>query len=129
MGKIVKGFIIPFMIGVIVLFPIILTNKDVRMFFGFSVVCTMGLGLVFWIPVAWLIGAPVIIIFRSFGKEKIYVPAKLLYKECYAVAKYIRQAKKDNFTDVQITSILKDRGWTEEIIQKAYEIVEKHTVY
>ncbi len=107
--------------GVILLFC--LFTKSIA-FFTVSIICTLGIALIVWIPLAYLIGSVVFYLLRLFGvvKAKSVFQAKEGYisKEQIAIEDYIKGARSSCLSDEQITSALKEKGWQDDEIKKAF---------
>ena len=102
-----------------------------------SVMCTGGIALVVWIPVLMVVGSAVITgsvgigsliaaVSRTNGekeesvsesKEAIPTP---IYKGQIAIERYIERAKSYGLGHAKILSALKNSGWSDAEIQKAY---------
>jgi ABC-type transport system involved in multi-copper enzyme maturation permease subunit len=95
----------------------------------FSILCTMGIGLVFWIPVFMGVGYIVMGIFRI-----RMIPVKQIDDDDdkpdskfsispnqQALLNYVIDARKAGHTKEMINDSLKNVGWKEENINKALE--------
>lgn len=105
-----------------------------------SIICTLGISLVFWVPLAWLVGMITLEIFSAIAQLTGWsIPAFLtreqatssspqtqpslsLNHEQIALIKYVRQGISCGFSDEKITNRLRRQGWSEEEINRAYEI-------
>lgn len=89
-----------------------------------SIVCTVGIGLVIWIPLSYAVGSFVFAIASNLSEKiqpkstKVEKPS--LTKEQKALIDYIKKARKSGLTDDRITSTLLDKGWTNEAVRDAF---------
>lgn len=84
-------------------------------FFILSIVCTLGISLVVWIPLAFFIGTVVFMLFGGIEKGSIS-------KEQQALRDYVNRAKNSGLSSEEIKKALKDKGWSEEEITAAGDI-------
>ncbi len=108
-GKILLGF------GVLMLvtFPI-----GGPFLFFISVVCTLGVGLIVWIPLSYAVGS--FIVNKIYKKQKpAGLQQKTLSNEQLALVNYINQAKQSNLPENEIFLRLKGKGWAESQILSA----------
>jgi hypothetical protein len=103
-----------------------------------SIVCTLGISLLIWIPLCWLAG--MLTIGMSVGLVKLLssqvqqkVPGEAIVKpaivdralaERQSLANYIRKAQKKGFSASQIESRLRQEGWSVTEIANAQALVE-----
>lgn len=99
-----------------------------------SIVCTLGLGLIVWIPLSWLTGFIVLYLInflrsQSFSSTTKNIPtdntegaviAKTISNDVLAIAQYIQKSRGRGASDSQITNRLKWTGWTEQDIGLAF---------
>lgn len=92
-----------------------------------SIICTLGISLIMWVPLWWLIGWVVLAIFELL-RERIQptsdaqlqtTPA--VSRDAIALSAYIRRSRQAGASDSQITTRLKEQGWTEAEITQAFE--------
>lgn len=84
-------------------------------FFILSIVCTLGISLVVWVPLAFFIGTLVCMLF---GIEK----NGSVSKEQQALRDYVIRAKNSGLSSEEIKKALKDKGWSEDEIIAAGDI-------
>ncbi|MEM8640829.1 MAG: hypothetical protein AAGG51_18730 [Cyanobacteria bacterium P01_G01_bin.54] len=101
-----------------------------------SIVCTLGISLLIWIPLCWLAGMLVLGIFAGTVKliglnaaqrsaEKVLQPAitNRATIQQQSLANYIRKAQAKGFSESQIQSRLRQEGWSAEEIEGAQAVV------
>jgi len=84
-----------------------------------SIVCTAGLGLAIWIPAGFAVGSLVFSIAHLFSKNLNQENQPKLNRDELALVNYIKTAKKSGLNTNEISSRLKEKGWTEEKISTA----------
>jgi hypothetical protein len=84
-------------------------------FFILSIVCTLGISLVVWVPLAFFIGT---LACKLFGIEK----KGPVSKEQQALRDYVSRAKNSGLSSEEIKKALKDKGWSEDEIAAAGDI-------
>lgn len=103
-----------------------------------SIVCTLGISLLIWIPLCWLAG--ILTIGISVGLVKLLrsqvqqkVPGEAIVQpaivdralaERQSLANYIRKAQKKGLSESQIQSRLRQEGWSVTEIANAQALVE-----
>ncbi len=92
--------------------------------FFISVICTAGIGLVFWIPLWWFVGwmtLELIGIFmnKRYGKEEAAAKHRPLSRDEVELTEYIRHAEARGMGDDEIDRLLRRQGFNEYFIQKA----------
>ena len=95
-----------------------------------SIVCTAGIGGIFWGFVAFIIGLVLTVILKSVynkppvtgAETKLSVPPAAIDKDLISIWEYIRDARAYGFTDTEIKAKLMATGWTEEKINLAYNL-------
>lgn len=98
-------------VGFLVLVLILLLFNGLP-FFILSIVCTIGISLVVWIPLAFFIGT---LVFMLPGiKEK-----NPISREQQALRDYVSRAKNSGLSSEEIKKALKDKGWSEDEITAA----------
>lgn len=92
-----------------------------------SIICTAGVGLIFWIPLSYATGS-IVLYLVSFLNSKGRKPptetektASLTNNEI-ALINYIKQAIQNGSSQSQTTALLKASGWQDEAIEKAYNL-------
>ncbi len=106
---------------------IILTGgiQNAFILMAFSVMCTMGVGGVFWWGAAWIIGRILLAIYdlvKKPAQEPALVSASAdLSAEQQALVGYMRRSLTANVSESQIISRLRAKGWSDEDIQAAYQ--------
>ncbi len=101
-------------IGFLILIVVFLFFKGLP-FFLLTIVCTLGISLVVWIPLAFFIGTLVCMLF---GIEK----KGAVSKEQQALKDYVSRAKNSGLSSEEIKKALKDKGWSEDEITAAGDI-------
>jgi hypothetical protein len=86
-----------------------------------SIVCTAGVGLAIWIPAGYLVGSLVFSAARLFSKNLNQEDQPKLNRDDAALTNYIKTAKKSGLNTNEISSRLKEKGWTEEKISAAFK--------
>ena len=93
-----------------------------------SIICTAGIGLVFWIPVWWIVGAITLALLRlypgaadkeSAGGIKDQSLNQWALQRNIALTNYVSQARTAGMDAAQITRRLRDNGWRPEEIDIA----------
>lgn len=97
-----------------------------------SIVCTLGVSLLIWIPIWWVIGSIVIAIAppriaNILGVQKLQVTNQPVRRikaspSQLALANYIKKAENTGLSDQAIFNRLLVKGWTQEEIESAQEI-------
>jgi len=82
-----------------------------------SIVCTVGISLFIWLPIAYLIGSIILGIISLFTKSKGSIGEKMFLKERIALEDYICGEKAKGVSEQDIISALKGEGWTENKIK------------
>jgi len=101
-------------IGFLILVAIFLLFKGLP-FFILSIVCTLGISLVVWIPLAFFIGTWVCMLLGIEKKGSVS-------KEQQALRDYVSRAKNSGLSSEEIKKALKDKGWSEDEITAAGDI-------
>ncbi len=96
-----------------------------------SIICTAGIGLVFWIPVWALVGGVTLAIFSgSFNKIKErpdathrsgFLPKNKDIRHDLALTAYIKQAMETGMEEEKMRRRLQLNGWATGEIQSAYQ--------
>jgi hypothetical protein len=79
-----------------------------------SIICTGGVGLIFWLPVSFVIGTVLtipVIFMLSGGKVKD------ITEDSQAVRKYIAEARRFGMDNNSIRANLLQAGWKEDLIK------------
>lgn len=86
---------------------------------GVSIVCTLGLSLILWVPLWWLTGWIILTVFlRAESPPKDAVP-----KRVNPLITYIQQARSRGYSDEQIQRRLLQEGWTADDVETAFNPV------
>lgn len=97
-----------------------------------SIMCTLGIALVVWIPLLYVIGLialacvsgirAMVAMFSETERKEEGAPEQkgTLLKERMAIEQYIDRAKFYGLSHEQILSALKNGGWSDAEIQAAY---------
>ena len=105
--------------------------------FIISVICTLGISLVFWIPLFWIIGYFVLEVFglfnRSFGNRDDAGErgtgdrsvARSVQTDTQAIVRYINQSRGYGVSDQQIATRLRSKGWLDSEINHAFQQVSE----
>lgn len=105
--------------------------------FGFlflTIICTLGISLVVYLPVCYILGSLAFFMF-GYGKNKFTEKnTNTINKEAYnwsyreminnqnlAIINYIKQAIEYGLSNEQIKQRLKEKGWSDIVINKAFE--------
>jgi hypothetical protein len=96
-----------------------------------SVVCTVGISLVVWIPIMCLVGQVSYFVLRI--KEPVVLPDKKISKDdgvkdidnLLPLINYIVEARKNNMKDDEIKINLRRGGWKDSDIEKALMGIKK----
>jgi hypothetical protein len=131
------GFIARVLVGFIISIPItVILAGGVQNAFGLmlvSIVCTAGIGLVFWIPVWWLVGVITIdVLFKNVkGKsdqkqESVPNPTELPKLDYLALTAYIGKATASGMDLDEITRRLRFNGWQKTDIETVYQKFISH---
>ena len=110
---------------------------------AFSIICTLGISLILWIPLWYVVGYGVLLALRFilplFGMDispiferKKAKPASdgsqaarpTLSRDQLALINYIKKAQVKGLTKEQISSNLENNGWTSGSITSAFQMVE-----
>ncbi len=107
-------------IGIVVLGLIAMVNQDFAGFLGVSIVCTLGAGLLIWLPIAWMIGAAILAIFmpseEKGGNEQLTL-GEMMQFEFTALNNFYTDAKAKGISTEEIQKKLIEAGWTEEQVK------------
>lgn len=98
-------------IGFLILVAVFLFFNGLQ-FFILSIVCTLGISLVVWIPLAFFIGTLVCMLFGIEKKGSVS-------KEQQALRDYVSRAKNIGLSSEEIKKALKEKGWSEDEITAA----------
>lgn len=111
-------------LGLLVLVAISGINRNFGGFFLISIICTAGVSLLIWFPLAFVIGSIILKLIQLFTEKKENAPKVKgqISKNQQALANYIHREREDGFNDEQILSLLKGQGWTEGEIKEALNI-------
>ncbi|MBT7552884.1 hypothetical protein HN670_00265 [bacterium] len=119
------GFLVILFIAVII--DLLRNSADVTFFMVMSVVCTFGITLIVYVPVARLIGALFIRLLKKiFKKEKNIEPIKPANKQI-ALIDYINLARKNKLADSDTKNNLKYQGgWQDKVIDDAFKQIDQN---
>ncbi len=90
-----------------------------------SIVCTAGVGLVFWIPLAYGIGK-LLMRLVNIKREVVEVaPSAESYisDKTRVLINYIKEAQEIKFNDEEITNNLLKAGWPRALVEDAFKRV------
>lgn len=111
-----------------------------------SIVCTLGISLVIWIPLFWLVGYITLSIIYKINPQlnqsslsndqdinQSPVPNNqslknqgvffVNNKQIYALVDYIKKAQAKGYSDSQIETRLKKNGWSQSEIDQAFQLI------
>lgn len=135
------GMVVTAIIGVIAVGD----PTSAAIMFGMSVVCTLGMSLVIWVPLAWLVGILTLSLLMAIylaGKKWIgwqwpALEARLQRQPrdanltgsaqtptTQALSRYISQALAKGYSDDQIQRRLLKQGWTTAEIEAAQTVTQ-----
>lgn len=118
-------------IGIVVLGLIAMVNQDFAGLLGASIICSLGAGLVIWLPIAWMIGATISTIFMpSRGKDdkaELTLSEKMAF-EYTALKNFYTDAKAKGLSTEEIQKKLIEAGWAEDQI-RPFIMKEDPTAY
>ena len=101
--------------------------------FVFSIICTLGFSLVFWIPLFWIIGYFVLevsgLFNRLFGTRGDsgargtggLQAIRSAQTDTQAIVRYINQSRGYGVSDQQIATRLRSKGWLDSEIDHAFQ--------
>lgn len=93
--------------------------------FVMSIICTLGIGGVFWIALAFVTGWLILTIWAAIrGEHAPDHPASTPQAE--ALTTYVRKALQAGANDDQLLRRLQRQGWTEDEIVQAIQRVESN---
>lgn len=128
-----------FFIGLMTAFFFLLVTGNAELFqvLIMTVVCTLGIVLVIYAPILYVIGLGVEKLFFALGMDKIFftltgiqpsitMPSELNSAD-QAVVSYIADARNAGMIDGVIKNNLKENGWATEMIDKAFSIINSKT--
>ena len=118
-------------------FILITGNTELFQILILTVVCTLGIVLIIYIPVLYIIGLIMEKLFFALGANKLFItltkiqPSATTTSELnsadQAVVNYITDARNAGMNDEIIRNNLKESGWEKEIIDKAFNIANSKT--
>jgi hypothetical protein len=85
---------------------------------GVSIVCTLGVSLVLWVPLWWLLGWIVLTLFQSKAAAPVVATTP---KHLRPLITYIDQARSRGYSNDQIQRRLIQEGWSETEVTAALE--------
>jgi ABC-type transport system involved in multi-copper enzyme maturation permease subunit len=110
---------------IIILFLLLTCGNGAFAILFFSIVCTAGVGLAFWIPAGFAVGSLVFSIAHLFSKNLNQENQPKLTRDELALVNYIKTAKKSGLNTNEISSRLKEKGWSEKKISIAFKNEDK----
>ena len=103
--------------------------ENAWMLLMFSVICTLGIGLLVWLPLCWAVGAAILAFVGPFinipdrnakvEKEDTGSPLRPQGTIEITLTMYIKKAVARGMSDDEIGRRLRRNGWTDAEIQKA----------
>lgn len=93
-----------------------------------SIVCTLGVSLILWIPIWWIVGSITILVAPRLGNtlnearpeaNNQLVTAQRASPAQRAIAQYIKKAENSGLSDQAIDNRLVANGWSEDEIELA----------
>ena len=110
-------------VGLIVIVAIFGFSGNID-FFIVSIVCTAGVSVVIWAPLALLTGKGIFKLLELLGWDVFpavtSVDRPKISNEETSLVNYIEKARKHGFSDERIASFLRDQGWSADDITKAF---------
>ena len=108
--------------------------ENAWMLLMFSVICTLGIGLLFWLPLCWAVGAAILAFVGLFinipdrnveveKKEKDGPRLRPQGTIEITLTQYIKKSMARGMSDNEIDRRLRRNGWTDAEIQKARRIL------
>ena len=97
--------------------------------FLISIICTVGIGLAFWLLISWMIGWTILMLVLPFTSTASTAESRNSSSENRweggqtALRGYIQRSLAAQATETQITSRLINEGWSESDIEQAYQAV------
>lgn len=103
-------------------------------FFAWSIICTVGISLILWVPAFFVVGSIFVWIISAVTRGKVFgegspvsndkhTNKRSLTNKQQALADYIWKAKAQTLNDNQILAILMKQGWSEQEVKEAFAIV------
>ncbi len=127
-----KLIIIRCVVGVFIIAVVIaLLGQGAVTFFFMSIICTVGISLIIWLPLAYVLGAAALWLLgmritvdrgpgQKGGERKKAPPEPS--RDIQAIVKFIKQAREQNMPGEKITAFLRDQGWGEKDITEAFSV-------
>ncbi len=116
---------------IVIFITIILAGgiQNAFLMMALSVICTMGVGGVFWWGAAWVVGRSLLAIY-DLAKGTEQQPALVavsadLSAEQQALVDYIRRSLNANASESQIKTRLRAKGWSDGDIEAAYQQINQ----
>ncbi|WP_072622666.1 hypothetical protein [Spirulina major] len=85
---------------------------------GVSIVCTLGVSLVLWVPLWWLLGW---IVLRLLKAKAAAPTVAMVSNNLRPLMTYIEQARSRGYSDDQIQRRLTQEGWSEAEVEAALQ--------
>jgi hypothetical protein len=91
----------------------------------FSILCTLGIGAVFWVALAFGIGWMILTLWAAIRGDHASAQAESS-PQADALTTYVRRALQAGANDDQLQRRLQRQGWTEDDITQAIQRVQGH---
>ena len=111
------------LIGILVLAIASLVSKQILKILLISIVCTAGVGLIFWIPLAILIGRSVLKISYLFSTN-LENEEENTTSEITTLINFIQQGQQQGYKKEVIYKKLIGVGWEKIYIDEAYKFIK-----
>lgn len=95
----------------IIVFCLILTNSLAVLLV--SIICTLGIAIPFWLAIAYIVGTIISLTINLLVSSK---RRELSLDEKSALEKYIREAKDQQLSRMEVKKKLIDVGWSEQLV-------------
>lgn len=119
-------YLLQIIVGIPVSFLILIPFvgvSDAGAFLLLSIVCTLGISLVVWIPIWFVLGWIVLGIFKVAGFTPVSVsPTRMPTqheRDVKGLIGYMRGAEANGLSNEQITRTLEEAGWSSALIDEA----------
>lgn len=139
-GLVVAPFIGAFVLHYVLMFMLGSSSDDIFGLYLLSIICTLGIGLVVWIPLWYVTGYAVIIVVNLllgvFGYSLGSLISRRIRKTPHnqslsrdqlALTNYIQKARQKGLDDAQILSNLKQNGWNSQSVTAVFQLIENET--
>lgn len=88
-----------------------------------SIVCTLGVALIVWVPIFWLTGKMVLAGLELLGFAREMQGTRPPERDLAAIVHYIHRCRSKGANDDQITMRLREQGWTYTEINRAFQLL------